>query len=48
MVGERERILTERLLAPHEAAIATAGVRLVLYCDVEGELDEAVLETITG
>src|ERR1700722_9730121 len=43
MVGERERILTERLLAPHEAAIATAGVRLVLYCDVEGELDEAVL-----
>ncbi|WP_436737532.1 phthiocerol/phthiodiolone dimycocerosyl transferase family protein [Streptomyces sp. BBFR102] len=33
----------ERLLAPHEAAIAAAGVRVVLSCEVEGELDEAVL-----
>ncbi|GAA4019118.1 hypothetical protein GCM10022384_70730 [Streptomyces marokkonensis] len=33
----------ERLLAPHEAAIAAAGVRVVLSCDVEGDLDEAVL-----
>ncbi|MFB7915538.1 condensation protein [Streptomyces sp. NPDC056061] len=33
----------ERLLAPHEAAIAAAGVRVVLYSEVEGELDEAVL-----
>ncbi|MEK8141948.1 hypothetical protein NKH18_02630 [Streptomyces sp. M10(2022)] len=33
----------ERLLAPHEAAIAAAGVRVVLCCDVEGDLDDAVL-----
>lgn len=33
----------ERLLAPHEAAIAAAGVRVVLSCDVEGDLDDAVL-----
>lgn len=33
----------ERLLAPHEAAITAAGVRLVLSCDVEGDLDDAVL-----
>ncbi|MFF9526943.1 condensation protein [Streptomyces achromogenes] len=33
----------ERVLAPHEAAIAAAGVRVVLSCDVEGDLDDAVL-----
>ncbi|MFE7190352.1 condensation protein [Kitasatospora sp. NPDC057541] len=33
----------ERPLAPHEAAIAAAGVRLVLHCEVIGELDEGVL-----
>lgn len=36
--------MMERLLAPHEAAIAAAGVRVVLSCDVEGDLDDAVLE----
>ncbi|MFD7431477.1 condensation protein [Streptomyces sp. NPDC059818] len=36
--------MMERLLAPHEAAITAAGVRLVLHCDVMGELDEVVLE----
>lgn len=35
--------MTGRLLAPHEAAITAAGVRLVLHCDVVGELDETVL-----
>lgn len=35
--------MTERQLAPHEAAITAAGVRLVLHCDIVGELDEAVL-----
>ncbi|WP_344494636.1 phthiocerol/phthiodiolone dimycocerosyl transferase family protein [Streptomyces enissocaesilis] len=35
--------MTERLLAPHEAAIAAAGVRVVLHCDVEGDVDETVL-----
>ncbi|WP_052852647.1 phthiocerol/phthiodiolone dimycocerosyl transferase family protein [Streptomyces avicenniae] len=35
--------MTERPLAPHEAAIAAAGVRLVLHSVVEGELDETVL-----
>ncbi|MER5556857.1 condensation protein [Streptomyces sp. NPDC002793] len=33
----------ERLLAPHEAAIAAAGVQVVLHCDIEGEPDEALL-----
>lgn len=33
----------ERFLAPHEAAIAAAGVRVVLFCDVEGDLDDAIL-----
>ncbi|QKW54961.1 condensation protein [Streptomyces buecherae] len=33
----------ERLLGPHEAAIAAAGVRVVLCSDVNGEVDEAVL-----
>jgi phenolphthiocerol/phthiocerol/phthiodiolone dimycocerosyl transferase len=33
----------ERFLAPHEAAIAAAGVRVVLCGDVDGELDEAAL-----
>ncbi|MGC5397668.1 phthiocerol/phthiodiolone dimycocerosyl transferase family protein [Streptomyces sp. DT20] len=33
----------ERSLAPHEAAITAAGVRLVLSCDVAGDLDDAVL-----
>ncbi|WP_405987278.1 phthiocerol/phthiodiolone dimycocerosyl transferase family protein [Streptomyces sp. NBC_00872] len=35
--------MTERLLAPHEAAIAAAGVRVVLHSVVEGELDEGIL-----
>ncbi|MEU1218119.1 phthiocerol/phthiodiolone dimycocerosyl transferase family protein [Streptomyces microflavus] len=33
----------ERLLAPHEAAIAAAGVRLVLRSEVVGVLDDEVL-----
>ncbi|MFJ3197138.1 condensation protein [Streptomyces griseoviridis] len=33
----------ERSLAPHEAAIASAGVRLVLHSELEGGLDDAVL-----
>ncbi|MFF3175017.1 hypothetical protein ACFVQ0_20620 [Streptomyces sp. NPDC057900] len=33
----------ERSLAPHEAAITAADVRLVLSCDVTGDLDDAVL-----
>ncbi|MDV9186863.1 condensation protein [Streptomyces sp. SR27] len=35
--------MVERFLAPHEAAIAAAGVRLVLHSEVVGELDEEVL-----
>ncbi|MFJ8763148.1 condensation protein [Streptomyces cyaneofuscatus] len=35
--------MAERLLAPHEAAIHTAGVRVVLQSTVEGALDEEVL-----
>ncbi|MFJ2558888.1 MULTISPECIES: condensation protein [unclassified Streptomyces] len=35
--------MMERPLAPHEAAIAAAGVRLVLHAVVEGEVDEAIL-----
>ncbi|WP_326681965.1 phthiocerol/phthiodiolone dimycocerosyl transferase family protein [Streptomyces sp. NBC_01237] len=35
--------MVERLLAPHEAAIAEGGVRLVLHSDVEGDLDEEIL-----
>jgi phenolphthiocerol/phthiocerol/phthiodiolone dimycocerosyl transferase len=34
----------ERHLAPHEAAVLAGDVRLVLYVDVEGELDEEILE----
>ncbi|WP_199783866.1 condensation protein [Streptomyces sp. ATexAB-D23] len=41
--GGAENLLMERPLAPHEAAIAAAGVQLVLHCDVEGEADEVLL-----
>ncbi|MCX4679364.1 hypothetical protein OG413_29435 [Streptomyces sp. NBC_01433] len=35
--------MVERLLAPHEAAVAEAGVRVVLHSEVEGDLDEEIL-----
>ncbi|MCX4966881.1 condensation protein [Streptomyces sp. NBC_00654] len=35
--------MMERFLAPHEAAIDAAGVRVILSCDVEGDLDDATL-----
>ncbi|WDG32557.1 condensation protein [Streptomyces sp. CA-278952] len=35
--------MTKRLLAPHEAAIAAAGVRVVLHSDIKGDVDETVL-----